>query len=78
MHPPLALHVNPVCAELIVAFKTCHEECGYLGKLAGACNDQKHALDICFREQKKVVRKDHLSKAREDRARFRELCKADE
>lgn len=77
MHPPLALHVNPVCAELITAFKACHDECGYIGKLTGACNDEKHALDLCFKEQKKVTRKGLLAKAREDRARFRELCKDD-
>lgn len=78
MHPPLALHSNPVCADLIIAFKECHEESGYWGRMTGACNEAKHALDRCFKEQKKVVRKGHLEKARADRERFRAACKEDE
>jgi hypothetical protein len=74
MHPHLSIHNNPACEEQIKALQACHEAAGYWGRLTGSCNDQKVMLDQCFRTQKKVVRKAKLETAREDRARWREIC----
>ena len=74
MHPQLTLDNNPHCVEQILAFKRCHEECSYMQRLFGECNEQKRLLDACFKSQKKVVRKGLLSKAREDRDRWRRAC----
>lgn len=49
MHPPLTLHLNPECVDVILAFTKCHEEVGYWGRLTGACNEQKRALEQCFK-----------------------------
>ena len=75
-HPSRARRNPPARAQLVELLVKCHDENPY-GKFWGACNDEKHALDLCFKEQKKVTRKGLLAKAREDRARFRELCKDD-
>ena len=74
MHPPLSLHNNPACEEMIRALQECHEAGGYWGRLTGRCNEEKQELDLCFRAQKKVVRKGHLEQARAERARWHEVC----
>ena len=74
MHPTLSLHNNPECVDVILAFKQCHEEVGYWGRLTGQCNEQKRLLDLCFREQKKFKRKGLLEKARAERERWRRAC----
>ena len=74
MHPTLSLENNPLCVEQIKAFKKCHEECTYIQRLLGECNEQKRLLDACFKSQKKVVRKGHLEQARADRAKWRQAC----
>ena len=74
MHPTLSLHNNPQCVEQILAFKRCHEEVGYWGRLTGACNEYKHQLDACFKAQKKVTRKGLLEKARAERERWHQAC----
>ena len=74
MHPQLTLDNNPQCVDQILAFKKCHEECGYFARLMGTCNDAKVELDACFKKQKKSVRKGLLEKAREDRERWRQKC----
>ena len=68
MHPTLSLHNNPLCVDKILAFKQCHEDVGYWGRLTGACNEQKYLLEKCFKAQKKVIRKGLLEKAREELA----------
>ena len=35
MHPQLVEHNNPLCVEQIRAFKRCHEDAGYWGRLTG-------------------------------------------
>ena len=75
MHPQLILSDNPLCADLIIAFQKCHEEVGYWGRLTGECNEPKQKMMDCFKKQKKVLRKDHLDKARADRQKWREACK---
>ena len=74
MHPTLSLHNNPQCVEQILAFKKCHEDVGYWGRLTGKCNEQKHVLDACFKAQKKVTRKGLLETARADRERWKKKC----
>ena len=74
MHPQLSEHNNPRCIEQIRALKKCHADVGFVGKLTGACNEQKTLLDLCFRAQKKVKRKVNLEAAREDRARWLQAC----
>ena len=74
MHPTLSLHNNPECVQQIMDFKACHENVGYWGRLTGACNEQKRLLDICFKAQKKVLRKGLLEKARADREKWRRAC----
>ncbi len=78
MHPSLTLHKNPECVEVILAFKKCHEDAGYWGRLMGQCNDAKVDLDRCFKAQKKVTRAGLLEKARAERERWRKSCDDDE
>ncbi len=47
MHPPL-FQPHPLCESEVKALVTCHEERS-IAKFWGACNDAKHALDMCFR-----------------------------
>jgi len=74
MHPQLILEANPHCVEQILAFKKCHEESSYMLRMLGNCNEVKVQLDACFKKQKKVVRKDLLTKARAERERWRQKC----
>ena len=74
MHPLLTEGNNPLCVEAIQALKACHEECSYLQRMLGECNEQKRVLDACFKSQKKVVRKEHLAKARADREKWRKAA----
>ena len=74
MHPQLVLENNPLCVEQILAFKRCHEESSYIQRMLGECNEPKRLLDACFKAQKKVVRKDLLHKAREDREKWKRKC----
>ena len=50
MHPPLTLSKHPLCVEAIAALQACHAAHPW-AKLAGACNDQKWALDDCFKAE---------------------------
>jgi len=70
MHPPLTPHRHKDCLEVINALKNCHLEHN-VAKFWGACNDQKLALDKCFREEKNTKRKANLAKAKEEQARLR-------
>ncbi|GAA5901013.1 hypothetical protein JCM6882_006001 [Rhodosporidiobolus microsporus] len=51
MHPPLADHQQTQCLAVIEALKRCHDEHSW-AKFAGACNDQKHALNLCLRGER--------------------------
>ena len=74
MHPPLNVDKSPLCAEKIIAFKKCTEECGYFERMLGSCNEQKQVLDACFKSQKKVLRKEHKNEARAARERWKQAC----
>ena len=50
MHPPLTPGNHPLCLHVIADLKKCHEQHPW-GKLLGACNTQKWALDACFRAE---------------------------
>mmetsp|Transcript_12872 Transcript_12872/g.27800 ORF Transcript_12872/g.27800 Transcript_12872/m.27800 type:complete len:89 (+) Transcript_12872:452-718(+) len=71
MHPLLTTQNNPMCVELIEALKKCHENQNMWDKLVGSCNEEKAALDRCFRAQKKVKTRLNQSKAREERERWK-------
>eukprot|EP00981_Chlorochromonas_danica_P015078 scaffold10372_cov243-Ochromonas_danica.AAC.3 len=70
MHPPL-FRPHPLCEKLLVA---CHEEHKF-GKWFGACNDDKAALDRCFKMEKEIKRKGNMDVAREFDNRFEEYVK---
>ena len=55
MHPPL-FKPHPLCKQEVEDLVRCHAERPYL-KFVGACNDAKSALDMCFREEKKLRQK---------------------
>ncbi|KAL4523646.1 hypothetical protein Ndes2437A_g00231 [Nannochloris sp. 'desiccata'] len=69
MHPPLHISRHPHCKEVIEALIKCHND-HPIAKFVGVCNDQKWALDRCFREEKKINRKKNQEKAKEERKRF--------
>ena len=70
MHPPL-YRPHPKCAALVDALVACHDANVY-GKFWGACNDQKAAMDACFKAEKDEKRRGNLRKARAfDEARAR-------
>ena len=70
MHPPL-YRPHPKCAALVDALIECHDSNVY-GKFWGACNDQKAAMDACFKAEKDEKRRENLRKARAfDAARAR-------
>ena len=70
MHPPL-YRPHPKCAALVDALVECHDSNVY-GKFWGACNDQKAAMDACFKAEKDEKRRENLRRARAfDAARAR-------
>ena len=50
MHPDLALHKHPHCAETIKMFEACHAENKWK-KFLGVCNDARLQLDQCLGEE---------------------------
>jgi COX assembly protein 2 len=52
MHPPL-YKAHPLCQPEVEELVRCHAE-KPVQKFFGACNDAKHWLDTCFREEKKM------------------------
>lgn len=65
MHPPLTRDKHPLCGDVIEAFEKCHKENSY-NRFFGFCNEQKYALDKCFRAE---VRSDR--KSRDCRHKYR-------
>ena len=59
MHPPL-LRPHPQCGHVVKLLVQCHEE-NKFAKYFGACNDQKVALDQCFRAEKELKRRQNLA-----------------
>lgn len=55
MHPPL-FQSHPLCKTEVDALVACHEENPVM-KFFNACGDIKTALDLCFREEKKLRKK---------------------
>lgn len=66
---------NQIIMQAIEALIQCHNDHPY-AKFWGVCNEQKWALDRCFREEKVINRKKNLEKARRDQARFRQRLAA--
>jgi COX assembly protein 2 len=63
MHPPL-FRPHPKCGHVVDLLVACHEK-NVWGKFMGMCNEEKAALDKCFRAEKEEVRAANLKKARE-------------
>jgi COX assembly protein 2 len=76
MHPPLH-RSHPDCQGVITALEECHKNNPYL-KFFGECNDDKAALDHCFRAEKHRARKANMEKAREGDRRWAEVVAMNE
>ena len=63
MHPPLVVDRHPQCEGVILELRACHAA-HPAGKFWGACNDQKAAMDACFKAEKDEKRRENLRKAR--------------
>jgi COX assembly protein 2 len=50
MHPPLALHLHPMCEIVIKKLEECHKEHS-LTKFLGKCNQARLELDSCLTEE---------------------------
>jgi hypothetical protein len=50
VHPLLALHLHPMCKEVILEFEACHKN-NPVAKFAGACNAFRAKLDDCLTEE---------------------------
>lgn len=70
MHPPL-YRPHPKCEEFVNALVNCHANFPF-SKFMGYCNDDKAAMDICFREEKEETRHANMMKARSFDAKFEE------
>ena len=68
MHPPLG-RPHPDCQAVIDALVACHNNFPY-AKFAGKCNDEKAAMDICFRAEKEVKRSANASNGRKFTEQF--------
>ncbi|GAA5964060.1 hypothetical protein JCM8115_000888 [Rhodotorula mucilaginosa] len=66
MHPPLADHQQTMCSEVMKALQECHAQYPYL-KFVAACNDQKHALNLCLREERLQRTRKNQEAAKEKR-----------
>ena len=73
-HPHSAFPFSP---QTIQALITCHADHPW-AKFWGACNEQKWALDRCFRAEKAIKRKKNLEKARREQERLRARLAAKE
>ena len=62
-HPSRARRNPPARAQLVDLLVKCHDENPY-GKFWGACNDQKAAMDWCFKEEKEEKRRANFEKTR--------------
>lgn len=61
---PVARARNPPArAQLVDLLVKCHDENPY-GKFWGACNDEKAAMDWCFKEEKEEKRRANFEKTR--------------
>ncbi len=55
MHPPL-FQPHPLCKGEVEALVRCHED-HPVGKFFNYCGEVKLALDLCFKEEKKLRKK---------------------
>ncbi|CAO1631093.1 unnamed protein product [Sympodiomycopsis kandeliae] len=51
MHPHLVQGKQQKCGDLIKALEECHSR-GMIAKFSGQCNDIKHDLNMCLREER--------------------------
>ncbi len=47
---PSADVLHPACADVIAALEACHAS-GFLNRYLGGCNQAKHALTMCLRQE---------------------------
>eukprot|EP00029_Vermamoeba_vermiformis_P004601 TRINITY_DN15154_c0_g1_i1.p1 TRINITY_DN15154_c0_g1~~TRINITY_DN15154_c0_g1_i1.p1 ORF type:complete len:111 (+),score=24.11 TRINITY_DN15154_c0_g1_i1:25-333(+) len=74
VHPPLALHLHPLCKDVIERFQQCHQE-NQVGKFFGACNDLRTELDKCLYEEYLQSKQKNLEDARKQRAKYDQMKK---
>ena len=55
MHPPLAKHKFPQCAEVFEALENCHSDNPFM-KFLGVCNREAELVTKCFAQQKVIRR----------------------
>ena len=68
MHPPLH-RPHPDCGDVVAALLKCHED-HPMAKFWGKCNEEKAALDWCFKLEKEKRRAVNARAARERRETF--------
>ena len=44
-----------------------------LAKFFGECNEVKRLMDLCFKEEKEIKRRENMIKAREEEAKFQRM-----
>ncbi|KAL0029352.1 hypothetical protein WJX77_001687 [Trebouxia sp. C0004] len=76
MHPPLHIHKHPHCKKLIEALNDCHRDHS-VAKFWGHCNDQKLALDACFRQEKRIKSAINREKAKAFQAKLQRSLQED-
>ncbi|GMJ05649.1 hypothetical protein like AT4G21192 [Hibiscus trionum] len=74
MHPPLTLHRQPMCAEIIEEFQKFHLE-HPIAKFFGECTKLKIKLDLCFRQEKALKRKVNFEQSKKLKERLQALRK---
>ena len=60
-----------MCKDQVDALTKCHED-HPIAKFWGKCNQQKAAMDRCFKIEKEAKRKVNAAAARESRKRYEE------
>lgn len=70
MHPPL-YRPHPKCGDMIANLVACHDTNVWC-KFMGACNDEKAAMDKCFRAEKEEIRYANQERGRAFDKRFEE------
>ncbi|GJN93564.1 hypothetical protein Rhopal_006621-T1 [Rhodotorula paludigena] len=74
MHPPLADHQQTTCVEVMKSLKLCHDNYPWL-KFAGACNTEKHNLNLCLRGERVERTQKNAQAAKEKRAEVQKRWK---
>ncbi|PWN29380.1 UPF0287-domain-containing protein [Jaminaea rosea] len=78
MHPHLVQGKQQKCGDLIAALDECHNR-GLMARMTGACNDIKHRLNMCLREERLERTAKHVEESKAKReAKQKVWAKIDE